>query len=775
MLIFGACRRQAGEILAPDLPPLVLPLEPVAPTIVLDSAKVRQIPARFYGSILSQGSDTITRYGFCFSASHIQPTVADSVVSGTTKPDKFPFSYSLTVSQLRTATRYYLRAFAENKQGVSYNGDVLQFVVPDNRTVPALTTDAIENISNTAANIKATLTTDGQSMITVYGVCYSGNKPNPELTDSVAISGTNLTANLPFAYSQALGGLAANKNYFVRAFASNALGTAYGNSLSFRTVATATAAPTVQTNNVLNLTQTTASADATLSNAGSAAVTRYGIVYSATNPNPTLADAVVQAGTVAATVPLAFSGNLSSLTTNTVYYVRAFATNPVGTSYGAALIFRTPSVPIAPPTVVTNDISSTAVTTVSAPVGGSISSQGTDNIVQYGFCYAASNSNPTTADQVLTTGTTSPGSFPFALSGNLTGLSPGTGYFVRAFARSNAGTGYGSTKSFRTAAAAITPPGVQTISTTNIQAFSATGLGSLTSSGTAVITEYGIVFSASNANPTTADSKAVAGTNAPGSFPFSFSATLNSLTPNTIYVIRAYATSSAGTSYGTTLRFNTLVATPSVTTDRDSFSEASSSVSLQGTIQTAGASAINRYGFCYSATNATPTLADNPTDIGTAVRGSLPFSFSGTLLRLSPGTYYIRAYAGNGSGLVYGSVISVKVFVSPVVTTDNGTVKDAALSIETLSGTINAGGSEPIQEYGFCYVLTASAGTNFQVGNTGVGVVKKTTPSPARFPFAFNIDATVNYNTDYSYRAYVKTANGYVYGSIKTFKIAYKP
>jgi hypothetical protein len=775
-LMFGGCRRQTGTIELPVQPPLILPTEPALPTVVLDSAATRQIPARFFGKIISQGSDSLIRSGFCFSASKTTPTVADSIVSAAIKPDKFPFAYDLTANRLRPAVRYYLRAFAENKQGVAYNEDVLQFVVPDNRTVPALTTDAVDNISNTSAGVRATITTDGQSAVTVYGICYSGINPNPELTDSVAITGTNLTQALPYIYTQALAGLAPGKEYFVRAFAGNSLGTAYSNARTFRTTAATNQAPSVQTDNVLNITINTASVDATLTAPGTATVNRYGIVFSATNTTPTLADGVVQSGTTAGgSFPQSFSGNLTSLAANTTYYARAFATNPVGTSYGVVRTFQTLNVAATPPAVVTNEVLSTSITTSSATASGTLTAQGTDNIVQYGFCYSATNANPTTADPVITSGTTSPGGFPFSFNGGLTGLSAGTAYFIRAFARSNAGTSYGVIKNFRTVAATVTPPGVQTVSSTNIQAFSATGLGSLTSSGTAPITEYGIVFSSTTIDPTLADSKAVAGTSSPGGFPFSFSASLTGLVANTTYNFRAYAISVAGTSYGVTQRFNTPVAIPSVTTDRATFSEPASQVTVQGTIQSRGASAINRYGFCYSLTNSNPTLADNPTDIGTAVTAAFPFTFTGNLLRLPAGTYYVRAYTGNASGLAYGNVLTVKVFTSPAITTDRATDKDAANGIETLFGIINSGGSDPVLEYGFCYVATASAGTNFQVGDRGVGVARRTSPLPGRYPFSYNIDVTVNYNTDYSYRAFVRTANGYVYGSIKAFYISYKP
>ncbi|MDJ1472371.1 hypothetical protein [Xanthocytophaga flava] len=768
----SACRYQSGQVALPEYGVLFVP---TPPSVQLDSVNARSLPVQLYGTITAQGLDTVTRYGFVFSASRAIPTVNDSLVTVKGKPASFPFAFHLSSALFKRATRYYVRAFAENAQGISYNKDVLQLLVPDNRTLPEVSLNAIENITANSANAKATLTSDGNTPITAYGICYSATSANPTLADKVLVTGSAVTGALPFGYSQALSSLTDNTTYYVRAFVSNALGTAYSSIVSFKTTAVPTAAPTVQTDNTVNITATTATIDGTLVSRGTAPIIQYGVCYSPSNATPTLANTVVVAGTTdPATVPLSFSATLTGLTQRTLYFVRTFATSSVGTSYGVVRSFTT-STPVAtPPSVQTNEVVATSITTSSATASGTLLTGGTASIVQYGFCYSNTNPNPTTGDALITSGNASPTSFPFQYTGNLTGLAAGTVYTLRAFARSSAGTSYGATKTFRTVAAATAPPTVQTVTIHSISYNSASVLGNLTSSGTAPVTEYGIVYSATNANPTTADSKQVTASAQPGSFPFGFTGNLSRLVPNTTYAVRAYATSSVGTSYGAVQRFTTLVATPNVTTDRVVYSEARNSVTASGSVQSVGASAITRYGFCYSATSATPTIADNPTDVGTAV-GNVPMAFSYSFIRWAPGTYYVRAYAVNSSGVAYGSVIVVGVYVNPTVTTDRTATKDNAAGIQTLFGSISSGGSAVIDEYGFCYVPSANATTNFQVGDRSVSVVRKTRPVPASFPFGFSLEVTVPQNTDYSFRAYAKTANGYVYGSIHTFYITYKP
>ncbi|MES2731071.1 MAG: hypothetical protein V4714_04955 [Bacteroidota bacterium] len=775
LLIFllSSCRYQTGEIMLPNAGLLIIP---TPPTVALDSALTRDLPVRFYGTLLSQGADTITRYGFCYSSMKALPTVADSLVADSAHVSALPFAYTLDTRQLKRATIYYARAFAANQYGVSYNKDVLQFTIPDNRTTPTVTTNEVENITLSSANSKSQIMADGQSPITAYGICYSDVNSNPGLSDKAVITGTAVDGTFPFAFAQALEGLAANKTYYVRAFATNSLGTAFGTTKTFKTTTVSTSAPIVQTDNVQNVTINSASVDATISAKGSADITRYGICFSNSNQNPTISDPLVVVGTTSPNaLPFIFAGNLTGLTAGTTYYVRSFATNSIGTSYGVMRSFRTSLVVVTPASVQTNAVLSASINTTTAQVSGIMTAKGTANITQYGFCYSGSNANPTTTDAVLVAGNTSPSSFPFDFSGTLAGLTAGSAYYVRAYAVSSAGISYGISMAFRTVAATNTPPGVQTVNVSNISFTSAQVLGNLTSRGTADITEYGIAYSTTNANPTTADSKVVVGNSSSGSFPVGFTGNLIRLVANTFYYVRAYAINSAGTSYGSAQRFSTLVATPNVTTDRATFDIATNSVTAHGTIQGMGASAITRYGFCYSKTNASPTIADNPIDVGTSVSGAFPFSFSNTLLRLTAGNYYVRAFAGNASGIAYGSVISVTVYVNPAVTTDENITKDASLGLITLTGNIVSGGSTPVLEYGFAVIPTANAGRDFQVGDRGVTVVRRTSPIPTSFSFRYQIDATVNYNVDYSYKAYVKTANGIVYGSVKTFLISYKP
>jgi hypothetical protein len=94
-------------------------------------------------------------------------------------------------------------------------------------------------------------------------------------------------------------------------------------------------------------------------------------------------------------------------------------------------------------------------------------------------------------------------------------------------------------------------PVISTTSVTNINSTTATSGGNITSDGGGPVTARGVCWSTVS-NPTTADSKTNDGTGTG-----SFISNLTGLTVNILYYIRAYATSSVGTSYGNQGSFTT--------------------------------------------------------------------------------------------------------------------------------------------------------------------------------------------------------------------------
>jgi hypothetical protein len=136
---------------------------------------------------------------------------------------------------------------------------------------------------------------------------------------------------------------------------------------------------------------------------------------------------------------------LSELQGNTMYYVRAYATNSAGTGYGPQVSFTTL---VDLPKVTTTAVS--GITKTSAVTGGAVTDNGGADITRYGIVWGL-NSEPTTTDNVIEA-TMEMDSFVIDLSE----LEKYTTYYVRAFATNSAGTGYGENIEFTTLADILT-------------------------------------------------------------------------------------------------------------------------------------------------------------------------------------------------------------------------------------------------------------------------------------------------------------------------------
>ncbi|MBN2438069.1 MAG: hypothetical protein JXL20_05645 [Deltaproteobacteria bacterium] len=143
-------------------------------------------------------------------------------------------------------------------------------------------------------------------------------------------------------------GLSAGTTYYVRAYATNTAGTAYGNEISFTT---SPQAPTVTTQAVTGIGATTATGNGNITDLGAPNPTAHGVVWNTTG-TPTTADNSTNEGVAGAIG--AFTSNIAGLSPGTIYYVRAYATNTAGTAYGSDVSFiTTPQLPVA------NEVSAT--------------------------------------------------------------------------------------------------------------------------------------------------------------------------------------------------------------------------------------------------------------------------------------------------------------------------------------------------------------------------------------------------------------------------------
>ena len=293
-------------------------------------------------------------------------------------------------------------------------------------------------------------------------------------------------------------------------------------------------APKLATTQLLNVTSNTATVVGFVVAAGDG-FTEKGVCYN-TATAPTIANSKVAYTGQATTAT--FNVTLTGLAFATKYYARAYATGANGTIYGEEYSFTT--LPVVP---VLTTAAITVVTGNSAKGGGNVTATGGAEVTVRGIVYGIKTA-PTVADS-KTTDDKGLGAFVSTLAS----LKGNTTYYVRAYATNSAGTGYGPEVSFKTL---VDLPVVTTAAVTAVTKVSAVTGGEVTYDGGAAVTERGLVWS-KNANPTITDTK-IAG----GAGIGAFVSNLTGLTLFTTYHVRAYATNSAGTAYGSDITFTTL-------------------------------------------------------------------------------------------------------------------------------------------------------------------------------------------------------------------------
>jgi uncharacterized protein (TIGR02145 family) len=187
------------------------------PTVDTDSiGSISGTGATFYGKVTSDGDTAVTAQWFKYGLS--AGSLSDSLaVSGVVTP------FSAVATGLANGTTYYVAAFAENVKGTA-PGDTLRFTT---HAAPTVDTDAASSVTSTAATLNATFT-DGGSAVTATGFKYATNSA---LTSPADVTGSGTTS--PFTGS--LTGLTASTQYWAVGYATNAVGTSYGDTVTFTT------------------------------------------------------------------------------------------------------------------------------------------------------------------------------------------------------------------------------------------------------------------------------------------------------------------------------------------------------------------------------------------------------------------------------------------------------------------------------------------------------------------------------------------------------------
>lgn len=383
-----------------------------------------------------------------------------------------------SLSDLSPNATYYVRAYAKNIYGTGYGE---QITITTTEGLAKVVTKGVSAITSNSASCSCEVVSDGDRQVTERGICWS-KTPYPTNSGNHTANGSGVGI-----YTCSMTNLDPGTDYHVRAYATNSAGIVYGEDVLFTTLSEA---PAVSTQAASNITSSSAKVSGAITSTGGSPITEAGFIYQAEGDyNTKQVQFQVTSGS--------FSYELSNLEPDTKYYVKAYARNAKGLGEGAIVNFITAS---GLPNVSTS--SSTSVGSTSATVTGNIISNGGFPITECGICYSKTNKKPTIADDYVAS-TATAGQY----NCELTGLTPSTKYYARAYAKNANGIVYDNT-----AINFTTTNGMPSIVITQQPTYNgsdATLYGRITSDGGANIEYYGVVYSRSNTQPTIENREAI--------------------------------------------------------------------------------------------------------------------------------------------------------------------------------------------------------------------------------------------------------------------------
>ena len=667
------------------------------------------------GNITSTGGADISARGVCYGTSS-----GPSISGPSTSDGSGGGSFTSNLTDLTPNTLYHVRAYATNKAGTGYGSEVTFTTAAI--VVPTLTTTDVTAITLTTAVTGGNITANGGADITAKGVCWA-TTTGPTISSSLTADGTGTGS-----FVSNLASLLPSTTYYLRAYATNSAGTAYGNEVTFTTLGIVV--PTLTTTAVTSVTLTSAISGGNITADGGGTVTARGTCWG-TQLNPTIANSKTSDQTGIGS----FISNISGLLPATTYHIRAYATNSAGTAYGNDISFLTGAVSV--PVLTTTAV--TGITLSSAISGGNITSNGGGAVTVSGICWATTT-GPTVSSFKTTDGTLT-GSF----TSNLTSLTAATTYYVRAYATNSAGTGYGTEISFTTSL--IVVPTLTTTAVTAITATTASSGGNISASGGANVTAKGVCWSLTP-NPTISNALTSDGTGIGV-----FTSSITGLTAGATYHLRAYAINSAGPAYGSDVTFTTSAPVAATVTTTAATAITTTTVATGGNVTADGFSAVTAKGVCWS-TSANPTISGSKTTDGTGIG-----TFVSNLTGLTAGTiYHVRAYATNGVTTSYGADVqfTTTAIGLATLTTTAGTSITAISAIS--GGNITSDGNGAVTARGVCWATTATP---------MLGVGNFTTDATGTGSFVSTIGGLTG-GTVYYIRAYATNTAGTAYGNQQT-------
>lgn len=295
--------------------------KPIPPTLKTTAVtEIGATSATSGGAISDDGGAQVTLKGICFNSTG-NPTTEDEK---TTINDEL-VSFISTITQLSPNTKYYVRAYATNSAGTGY-GETVSFTTLGQ--APKSVTLSVSNVQSNTATLNGSVNPNylPTTITFEWGETTSyGNTASP--TQNILDGNTeiNVSANIT--------GLAEGTIYHVRIKSSNQIATVYGEDVQFTTQAK----PDLMTVSITNTTTTSALITCNIISNFGLPISESGICWGMSE-DPTISDNIIINATPACGYYII---NITDLTPNTIYYLRAYAINSIGTGYGNGLKLKT--------------------------------------------------------------------------------------------------------------------------------------------------------------------------------------------------------------------------------------------------------------------------------------------------------------------------------------------------------------------------------------------------------------------------------------------------
>ena len=188
------------------------------------------------------------------------------------------------LTELQDGTRYYYKVVFHGKYN-SVETEIDTFET-EKIVLPAVTTMQVSDVTTTSAKCGGEVTSEGNGTVTARGICWSISQ-NPTIEDNKTNDGSGTGS-----FASQIPDLVPNTQYYVRAYATNEAGTAYGEIVVFYTSKEEQpeiVLPTVTTSDVTDITTNSATCGGNVISDGNGTVTARGVCWSV-SPNPTIED-----------------------------------------------------------------------------------------------------------------------------------------------------------------------------------------------------------------------------------------------------------------------------------------------------------------------------------------------------------------------------------------------------------------------------------------------------------------------------------------------------